>query len=1539
MSDYTFCEHAIVNLGGGGIDFVNDEFASKVVKNIAYRKETAPEARDFIVPLPAQSKVDVFFDDTQSLFPRGESIERGVVQVTGSYSTPVEDGDIELLNRQKTFVNKDSDKNYFVTYSYPDSHGVAGYRIRPLNKSDGNYDIDVNKIIVNICHVPNVSRQDKILTYADKIKFAEKTIQVPKIYTSFIHSQERTVLDEGTFNFTGTQTVLMDNGVIYDVPGLVDLDTVRDAEGIWIPRGYEMVMECGDSQLIRYGPYDHGVLLDLRMFPTEKISELNFTQKTMYSYTPIFDQNILESFTTRSGECLVTAAEVRNRPCIIDSPHGHLINPPYKYGSVGYQYFTPKFLDNNKYLTSNVNSNKSIGIIVPPFLALNIGGSVIGPFTSSWLIPLRGDDFRTPISYTNTASFNETRGVISKSIDSSKFFISGTKIESQNSGEKDETNDTSSLDLNTEIVDDIVYVMKIAKGESCTVKWTEDGNPYSKVFGPYTHDVHLYRTWYLMDDWDETGNITIQSPEKFWSPFSTRRSDVQITVDFNDMFVFYKGAVITDHNLEAMRMESDFNSNSGGDMMKKMSIELMFDAVQFRFERNDTPQYIPSIRGVEKKHVYLPRKSQIIFSSGERQSSKDVIVGPYSYDCQFRLADIGFTPKMYRLFEFGRGMITDYSRNEVKTVLQKNFFVNRDVEIMKTTGETVNGITGQWRGDDAKSIVLPRGTSLTISIACDVQLPSLSTDSNYGPFDYDTIIDLSDRFVNTPIRIVYETNDNHTPRQDMVVRNIEFRADGLFSYGIFEYTVRNESGTIEYKKHTETLTTDDTNPTFIEGSVFPDDFATLESVYLPANYSATIFTKTCVLELEPFQEHRQFYITGCTQIENIIIRHEPSSPFTVHTHCNTYPDDVDATTEHQDGVQDISVRGGEIVIIEPSVVNDNTETYGSIMFGPYLQPRKIDLSKSKISDIACTVQRMTDGVFYGNVYCDSVKCTESSAAGHAIHIDGEMFDLYESLSPTRIQGRKLERVEVRAGWLLTLFSEVNGTGFAFAFNAKENSIIDTTGSAFEYAKSYTATQIPEFLGDGVLSVRVNTQTMTTGDSWLVSNGIKNGLDSEIKPLVEKDFFEWNFDYGTNFFGFKVNDPEILRQARNNELVIDVRTPTLHKHDYKYSVSGHDWIMLYEFNTTENPMNDHYVPSGNVMYMRNRDGVPDWLPWSWHFYPQEIDKIIQWYGIKGVYKLIDRVHFDTIVDLARNRTLESTERSKIYGRDKILNSNTSTGLTYPMFLTLDFYETEDIDTRIGSIIYRLCRENDSYFYKIVSARTEQNGVIFGPRETDLVTIDVTRTSTSECSPAQWSNLRIYYIDSDFNVKFVDTDDIDIQNVDNPGGTNNTSDEYFEVASQLFDNDINTKWLDQRKNIGGSRLYRPRLTIPLKKSLRVIGIDADSANDHGSGTEHIRDPTIVRVNDDFTQVLLNSNVGRKEHMIYVRSDGEKDLPGDLVREPLFDETKLETEEPPKPVTRQSVGSGKKLVSEAKRKPVTRQSVGSGTKLFSGKIFKQR
>ena len=74
---------------------------------------------------------------------------------------------------------------------------------------------------------------------------------------------------------------------------------------------------------------------------------------------------------------------------------------------------------------------------------------------------------------------------------------------------------------------------------------------------------------------------------------------------------------------------------------------------------------------------------------------------------------------------------------------------------------------------------------------------------------------------------------------------------------------------------------------------------------------------------------------------------------------------------------------------------------------------------------------------------------------------------------------------------------------------------------------FIETQIPEFLGDGVLSVRVNTQTMTTGDSWLVSNGIKNGLDSEIKPLVEKDFFEWNFDYGTNFFGFKVNDPEIL----------------------------------------------------------------------------------------------------------------------------------------------------------------------------------------------------------------------------------------------------------------------------------------------------------------------------------------------------------------------------------------------------------------------------
>ena len=1497
MPIHSFCDGNSFVAEGEVFDFVNEEFLNNVTKNMIYRKDASPDCVDFVVPIPPQTKVDVFFDQTMSILPQGEPIRRGTVSVTGFYSTPADGEDIELLARQKTFVNKETDKHFSITFEYPESHCVAGYRVRPLNKSDENYDIDFDKIISSVCHIPNVSRQEKILSYAEKINFAEKTIQVPKIYTSFIHVKKHTVIGNDISNFTNSYWTLTDNGIVYDVPDAVDLDNVKDAEGIWIPRGYEMLMTCNDSQTITYGPYDHGVLLDFRMFPTEKITHLKFITKIVYTHTPIFDQNILECFTTRSGESLLAAAVARNRPCIVETPtpSGHIMKYRAKYGSFD-PYFTPKFLDNNKYLSSFVNPAISIGLIVPEYMSITVGGSVIGPFTTPWLLPLHDEDIRSgiPITYTDILTFDEKRAAISKSIDNSSFFISDTKI------------DTQIIEPNDDEVIAETFVRTIRKGESCTVTWTEKSHTYKKVIGPYTHDVHLYKTWRVMDDWNESENMTIQSPRNFWSVFDTRRDDVKVTVDYNDtLYMFYKAAVITDKNVDGMKTDISlgFGKTSDG-VMKKLTEEIIFDAVQFRFERHDRPQHIPSIRGIEKKHVFLPKNCQILFSSGENQTSNHVIIGPYSHDCQFKMSEIGFTPKMYRLFEFGSGITTNYSRNDVETVLQTKFFASRDVQIIKSGGETVNvsDKTSMLYAQDVKSIFLPRGTELCISHACDVQVPSFSADSNYGPFDYDTKIDVSERFANTPINIIWEMNENYITRQDVVVRSSEFQINGHFTQGVLEYAVRNDDGQIEYKKYTETLTVDDTEPSVIDGTIFPSNFLKLESIYLPANYSATIFTKSCIVEFETSQEHRVSYLNGCTDVETIIIRHDPQVPFTVHKGIDSSTIERDEFENTVQKTSNLLIRSGEIVILTPTSADD-IEKFGSIEFGPYLQQRNIDLSNTVISDIECIVTRVIDTVLYNGEYSGSVTFTPSVTKKNVIQTDEGQTELYESLVPTRIQGKTLERVEVQSGWLITLFTEIDGYGFTLPINARDDCVVNTKGSAFERAKSYTASRIPIALRDGVLSVRVNTKTMTTGDSWLVSNGIKNGMDSEVSPMVEKNFFEWKFDQQTNFFGFKVNDPEILRQARNNELVIDVRTPTMEKHGYEYKVSENDWIMFYEFSVSKNPMNDHYVPSGNVTYMRKRDGGADWL-----YFPQEIFDIteqkIEDSSGNNVYQLIDRVDFNTIVDLASDRTLGSTESGKILP-SIMVNRPNHTEMKFPMFMIFDFYDRKDTDaTIVGSIMYRLHDDgnNNKYFYKIISARTEKNGVIFGPRKTDLVTIDVLSTSDDRCSPAQWSNLRLYYIDDDFNTNFVDANEIDVQNVENPGGENNTSGEYHEVASSLFDNDINTKWLDHTKNFAKTKHYVPKLTIPLKKSLIIVGIDADAANDHPEA-----DPTEVRVNDEFTEILANSNVQRHGHMIYIRSGVErKHLPYEL----------------PTPV-----GGETKPVSEAKRKPVPHRPIDSG------------
>ena len=1407
--------------------FINTDALESFHKRSVYRKDReTPEVQFDVPPL---SKLDLFFDESSTCIPfknRGGSNGEGVFGYVIQSNTEPDDIEsyVKQFDRQMTFVNTEIDKTYPVAIRYPLSNALTASRTRPLRKSDTDYDIDFGKINITERNIPVITRDKHILSIEDQIDFATKQTKVPKVYMSYLNTDENMYVDA----VDGRKMNISPNGEVYDVPNRsIDIDVIHEMEGIWMPSGYTLSIKCNNGESTLYGPYDVGILFDVRMFPTNKITELSFDISNNFTkkYMPIFDRDIIESVFSPAGQSLLSLALTRNVPCILENNKWEV-----------------KFMDKkNKYMSSGINTDKLIGLLVPPHLSIHINKEspephTIGPFSEPWLLPVRGNEPPMTIDYTDTLLYDEVRGNISASLSDEYFFISDQKPD-------DESKDESSIEQEPAST----CVQTLNPGERCKVSCVDaSGDTFHKSFGPYSNKVYVYKSPNVSDKWNKDDNITVESkPSLFQSLYPTRKTIVT-TVMFEDLYPFYKGAVLTDN--------SELNSPYPCDFK---TAEYMEDSVKFRFQLKDTPQAIDQIKGIKNMNLFLPKKNQIMLSDGKNNF---VIIGPFANDCKFKLDQIKFTPTHYRLFEFGQAIDTVYARDNVVSCAQTKFFAERNISFWSDVDqefplEILPRDIGTWKGsiEDGTRIHLPRGVELKLSNQNAGNIHSYCADTSYGPFDCDTIIDPSMRFTNTQIELTWNENTEYICRPDILIGRRVFSNKRAFGSADITYTRR---GTTEIFTHTidfdpDTGFEDMSKTIFKPGDVLEDDVRFIESVYIPPNFCCTIVTKKCMLDIKREEEPKIINLIACNDVIDIVFQYDPEVPFSVHKPMPSVALDANdtETTVFNYGVSELKIQRGEVVYIKPIYDNDY-ETYGDFTLGPYLQSRVIDLSKSILSTTGVRVNRIRDHVTENIDIQRSiiVSKTDPDHEYSTIKTDKSVCKLFESLSPTTIHGNVLEKITLEPNCVFSLFTETGGHGFYVTYNITEWTSIKTLGTPFESAKSYTFFKPPQMFLKGVESVDVkmdtgNENVMTTADSWNVETGLKNGYECENPPRsIDCNGFMWEFIQPMNFFGFKCNDSKVLEKAQNDELVIDVHTPAGKKMNCKYSTNG-DWVMLCDINREEDPQNKYYEPSGSVSSISSmcpRDIPTETYGSPFEKLPKDLKVITSSYNYTRNKFTFNTTHaFETI-----------SRVSRLCGGIQPGEDGISNPIEHN-YVTIDFYNDVEDSSAYGSIVYDVMYDNtnDMYFYNGIASRSHVDNILHGPEKTDLVTIEILSTSGKTPSPAQWSNLRLYYVDDDFTVKFVDTNDIDIENVENPGGENNLSDEYYEGPSSLFDNNLKTKWLDTQKDLSGlmrgkenlNLQYTPTLKIPLKKPLTIVGIDADSAGDFSE-----RDPEIVRVN---------------------------------------------------------------------------------------------
>jgi hypothetical protein len=1377
------------------VGFLNSEFLFSLLKNETRSCNDTRFKTPVEIFAPPQTYIDVYFNRCRQLGPILMD-PKEICRDGMLADTLIVDNDA-MVEIGGTYLNTDEVQSLKLTFDYPLNTMISGYVLRPINKYDSKFENDFTHITTIPMDIPRITAQQQTETAIEQLDFAAKKIQVPKIYESFFYTAPiGTNVDD-----------FIHNGKIHDVAdsGEIEKYLFENANAIWLPSGTSMEIECGGKTQI-FGPYDVSSLLDVSKFPTYEITKMSFDSVLVETHRPIFDTTIFneldDQYETDISVCIKKATE-DNTPYILKlSAFGKTAD--YRSWS----------MDAGK--TALTSDTRICGVIIPPYIELRINDAVLGPYIDPCFVSIREGE-TVDISWRPTLAYCPERAAVAQSIQDDAFFFS----------DKDEDS----------------KICELKSGTSHTYRWKIDDNDVIKKIGPFTKNVFLYSNL-------KKGDYTLLSVDQgrslFQKIFGTKRGDIPVAVDLNSGYSY---ADVFDDAVVVKSVSAD--TDIGDDTLVNLRKQYQSKITEVLTDSDIPVLFKSSLSG---KNIYLPALCQIFMEN----STKSIIMGPYSFGCTFEVNSLDFVPNSYRLFAFGQQTQTTMTRENVTTVLQNSCVKDRRVVVHCQTGTDFVD-SNVWKGSGVQKVSLPRATCMQLSSNGAAAL-TRNADSIYGPFDYDVEISVPERFLeNVYIETRKQYNRIHK-RGDAFEISRKMTADLSYTDLRIQYREKNTTDADIW----ETVPLgkiDDNQPRVLLAKDFSFDLenATITALEIPADHSVRIVLESTLLNIPEERENFTVYVGMYGKIKSIQVAHVSDVPFMYRTRYSKdeLRDDAINFMDNLPLLAHNFQNATQICI--PSATTFVLRVFGSDFtcpLGPYLEDQILDFGKSFVSNSKGYIQLSGDPnpVIVNDAVNSSVDVVQHygtlSNVNFGFDSQRVFCEAFESLSPSSVyslQVSDINRVLIPKGWNVALYTGERGTGYVVTFDSSEKDLsVNLTDSIFRRAKSYTAFKMPKnsIVQHGIDAVKVQTKRMTTGKLWSVVNGLSAGND--IKPTyIEPTEITWSFETRNHgFYGFETDDDALIEDANDEQIKIFVKRDDVWTE--QSFVVKNKYILFGDIKIEPNPENKwrtgnqkeivgaielSCVGSSNTNY-----GLGDGRIRK-TFLPSDINDAIDFDSVHEEMQLIYAAPGDVVVLPLKNGTTLETATHPVGLSDVIVNSSPFSRREpheYPVAFTSRVFKPSGVCV-YEELYFRIVYEHNDHdigyqipLYNHIQTYFQDNQLMrlfdkVSTRDFDVIVSVILAQrqpfpmeETNGC--VQMDKLNISYYDFDTRRVEILTPGM-VESIENPGGKTAGSE---GVGNLLVDTG---KWCDQNFIANG----HSTISIRTRKPILIVGIDIVTSGD--------------------------------------------------------------------------------------------------------------
>lgn len=1458
------------------------------------------------ISVPPRTKIDIFMYG-EMMKPYTSSQDLGLNPNAPTPDTIIQilddtDGNIVGGYPQMTRVNKHDKDILEVTIHPPFSQKIAGYRFRPYESDPAKINMELDEKNIhfllkdipfnepipgpttkNPYDIPKVNVMDKF--YSRNFECARSKVPLPKIYTALY----QTPIDSEDDN----EMQYISNGTVIDVTGPIQISDLDEIEGLWLPSGFILRIPSGTYQYTdengelktgnytgqtTFGPYDRSYVLDLRGFPVRKLSgTITVTSATgaCEKVRPIFENadlymieylygigkkagydSILDMLAYASNEKSALAVRTNNIS--------------------GRNLVTVEKIDEKDLKYDGLVDTLPVRLfVIPAFVKLTIEDydSTIdyGPYTRGCVVPLSPSQRIKSMKSECTLEYSAERAAILASIDN--YFVNLT----------DKHVDENEVDG--------IRQVAIRPGKVYDCSFVSDGSKITTTIGPYAMKTgrKMYLE-YLKDDVEvnERSSSIVGTVRDF---FNGKRKNVQTFVDFNspyNLFDIYGGAVIT-----CVPAGTELQGSLA--QLKKNHA----NTVKFRFIDDDMIHDLPW-DSVKNSTVYLPKKTQIIFR-GKNTS----IIGPFSFDCTFSFHEIGEVSQ-YRSFTFGNGIETSLTRKNVSSVLQSDFTRSRSVCGWKSRADSYAVDDGRMSlldcnndtqivNDTLYAVFVPRGHAIQLSRTSDVR-DTVSSQSVFGPFDYDTIVKLDEEWAGVDMYIKIRKTDSIARIGNKVAESkIEMDRE-VMGVGTTMY-INEQEFDIGFS------TTFEINDA--------EKLRNICSIRIPFDRKVFVFSGQSVQEFGPYNENVNVILAD-VDASLVIVAYQPIVPYSTRQEYTGTPrvpgisidcfEKLPTSTIQINSPQSIILPAYTVAELQMNpwsrdgstwtwfkrfnrsrVASDTPGPGGedalqTMVLGPFTTPQEIDLRQSIVSQSDCRFKILSDYTeqYRSSLYEETIQISTTNLSNTSAKMNGPRVlggdvtlpkTLVPSATPSTVQYER-PHVLIPHNWILTLFSGEGGCGAVTSwYNAYDDVLtLDLCASPFNTFKSYLAYPIPEWIHmtDGITVLKIDAHKFLGEKKMTLYTAY--GLKEVDLVHGEGTEYYWRADVPvTGISAFKVHDDIVTNAAKDLTLDVQIRANAQSMlEQIPYVLKGPDVVCLLidaahananmeskpEVNHDNDVIQNHDSSVDNVKIEIQR-GMKKTSLSCFGEALRKLQNVSTRDWDRVAYKELAPGD-SCILKLDSLKTLKEVDILDDASARSLTHRNIGMGNPYefkPQIFSIEYRDSNDevLKREVFHMVIDPEFDLDFVSMKYVSLYrcTSGNGPVVSEKyclpcgKDKDISIVIDQLRDNDSIGPQMSNIRLLHMDMNGVIS-----NQHIKSIENPDGKHKSN----ETAVQLLDNDVNTKWLDiayKEKTPRNSKLVA---TIDSENGY-VIGFEADAAND-----EPGRDPVRIKISDKLVFSLV-------------------------------------------------------------------------------------